>query len=424
MSNKSAVIKNPNDTAKIKDSQQPKLPKAFAASMFLAPLCWYAPVGPTRSTLIPQLFSQLDSTHKVWAVGVLGVVSSLTALIANIVFGAMSDITRSRFGKRKPYIFIGAIAVAVSYVAIANVNSIVAIIAIWIVVAAAENAISAAIYAQISDRIAPRWRGSISTIYGVAGTIGPQIFAIIAAQFLGNVKAGLYVMAIIMIILNVVHLLLANEQSNLDEPKMEMNKSSMIKHFSLPWKGARDFYLALFGKFFMVMGHTIITTYLLYIFTDYMSMTDKSAGHSISIVSTIMLFVGLVFSLVSGILSDKLKRVKMPVAIATYLLGIAALFPLFDTAPWTMYVYAFIAAMGTGVYNSVDGALNLNVLPSSESAGKDLGIINLANTISQMLGAVVASAIVVNLGYHSVFIFSVVMEIIGGFLIIAIRSVK
>lgn len=421
---KSLAIKNPNDTAKIKDSQQPKLPKAFAASMFLAPLCWYAPVGPTRSTLIPQLFSQIDSTHKVWAVGILGMVSSLTALFANIIFGALSDVTHSRFGKRKPYILLGSIAVAVTYVAIANVHSIVAIIGLWVIVAAAENAVAAAIYAQISDRIAPRWRGTISTIYGVAGTIGPQLFAIIAAQFLGNVKAGLYVMALIMIVLNLIHLLLSNEQSNLDEPKLKTDKESMLKHFSLPWKGARDFYLALFGKFFMVMGHTIITTYLLYIFTDYMSMSDKSAGNSISMVSTIMLFVGLVFSLVSGILSDKLKRVKMPVAIATYLLGIAALFPLFDNSPWTMYVYAFIAAMGTGVYNSVDGALNLNVLPSSESAGKDLGIINLANTISQMLGAVVASLIVVNLGYHSVFVFSVIMEIIGGFLIVAIRSVK
>ncbi len=414
----------PKINAKIKDEDQPKLPLVFSIAMFMSPAVWIGPVASTRSTLIPQLFSQIDPAHKVWAVGILAMVASLTSAIANLMFGAFSDVTRSRMGKRKPFIIIGSIVTALSLIAIANIQSVVVIIGIWVVTAAAENAVAAAIYAQISDRIAPRWRGTISTFYGVGGTIVPQLFAILAAQFLGDVRFGLYVMAAIAIVLMIVHVLLANEKSNLDEPKVEMNKSGVVKHFTLPRKGARDYYLALFGKFFMVLGHTIITTYLLYIFTDYMSMNDKSAGAAISIFSSIMLFIGLIFALVSGVLADKLKRVKLPVSIATYLLGVAALFPLFDANPWTMYVYGVLAAMGTGIYNSVDGALNLDVLPSAETAGKDLGLINLGVTGAQMLGALVASMIVTGLGYHSIFIFSVVMEVIGGLLISRIRTVK
>lgn len=425
--NESAISKpkvEPQINAKVKDEEQPKLPLSFALAMFISPAVWIGPVASTRSTLIPQLFSQIDSANKVWAVGILGMVASLTSAIANLMFGAFSDVTRSKFGKRKPFIFMGTMVTALSLFAIANTQSIVAIIGLWVVTAAAENAVAAAIYAQISDRIAPRWRGTISTFYGVGGTIVPQLFAILAAQFLGDVRFGLYVMAAIAIILMVIHLLLANEKSNLDEEKITLNKSGMIKHFSIPTKGARDYYLALFGKFFMVLGHTIITTYLLYIFTDYMAMNDKTAGISISIFSSIMLFIGLIFALVSGILADKLKRVKLPVSIATYLLGIAALFPLFAAQPWTMYVYGILAAMGTGIYNSVDGALNLDVLPSAETAGKDLGLINLGVTGAQMLGALVASMIVTELGYQAIFIFSVVMEVIGGLLISGIRTVK
>lgn len=326
-------IVTPQINAKIKDEDQPKLPISFALAMFMSPAVWIGPVASTRSTLIPQLFSQIDSTHKVWAVGILAMVASLTSAIANLMFGAFSDVTRSRLGKRKPYIIIGTIVTAISLIAIANIQSVVIIIGIWVITAAAENAVAASIYAQISDRIAPRWRGTISTFYGVGGTIVPQLFAILAAQFLGDVKVGLYVMATIAMVLMIVHVMMANEKSNLDEPKVEMNKDNAIAHFTLPTKGARDYYLALFGKFCMVLGHTIITTYLLYIFTDYMSMNDKSAGTAISVFSSIMLFIGLIFALVSGILSDKLKRVKLPVAIATYLLGAAALFPLFDANP-------------------------------------------------------------------------------------------
>ncbi|MFT8823793.1 MFS transporter [Liquorilactobacillus satsumensis] len=411
------------NNAKIKDSEQPKLPWLVSSAMFLAPLCWYGPIGSTRSVLIPQLFSQIDPAQKVWAVGILATVASITSAIANLLFGAFSDVTRSRFGKRKPYITLGTIVLAIVLVIIANVNSIPAIIGIWIVAAAAENAIAAAIYPQISDRVAPKWRGTVSTFYGVGFTIAQQGFALLAAQFLGNVKVGIYTMAACTVVLAFIHELLIKEKGNLDEPKVPLNKDTLKKYFFFPTHDARDFYLALGGKFFMVVGTTIITTFELYIFTDYIGQSTSEAGKSISVFSMIMLIIGVFFALVGGPLADKLKRVKAPVVIATFALGAAALFPLFVQKPWAMFVYAIIAAFGNGLYNSVDGALNMDVLPSSDTAGKDLGLINLANTLGQMLGAMVASAIVESFGYQSIFIFAVAMEIIGGIAILNIKRV-
>ena len=402
--------------AKIKDSQQPKLPWMVSSAMFLAPLCWYGPIGSTRSVLIPQLFANLDPVHKVWAVGILATVASITGAIANLLFGAFSDVTRSRFGKRKPYIVLGTIVIAISLVVIANVKSIMAIILIWI--------IAAAIYPQISDRVAPKWRGTVSTFYGVGFTIAQQGFALLAAQFLGNVKVGIYVMASCTVVLAIIHELLIQEKGNLDEPKVHLDKETLKKYFFFPTHDARDFYLALTGKFFMVVGSTIVTTFLLFLFTDYIGQSTGQAGKSISIFSMIMLVIGVFFALVGGPLADKMKRVKAPVVIATFALGAAALFPLFVKEPWAMFAYAVIAAFGNGLYNSVDGALNMDVLPSSDTAGKDLGLINLANTLGQMLGAMVASAIVEGFGYHAIFIFAIGMEIVGGIAIAMIKRVR
>ena len=410
--------------AKVKDEEQPKLPWMVSSAMFLAPLCWYGPIGSTRSVLIPQLFAQLDPVHKVWAVGILATVASITGAVANLLFGAFSDVTRTRFGKRKPYIVLGTIAIAISLIVIANVKSIMAIIFIWIIAAAAENAIAAAIYPQISDRVAPKWRGTVSTFYGVGFTIAQQGFALLAAQFLGNVKMGIYFMAGSTVILAIIHLLLIQEKGNLDDPKVSLNKDTLKKYFFFPTHDARDFYLALTGKFFMVVGSTIVTTFLLFLFTDYIGQGTSEAGKSISVFSTIMLVIGVIFALVGGPLADKLNRVKAPVVIATFALGFAALFPLFVQKPWAMFVYAVIAAFGNGLYNSVDGALNMDVLPSSDTAGKDLGLINLANTLGQMLGAMVASAIVAAFGYGAIFIFAIAMELIGGIAIAMIKRVR
>lgn len=400
--------------AKISDESQPKLPWAVSSAMFLAPLCWYGPVVGTRNVLLPQLFSQIDPANKVWAVGLLATIATVTGAITNLGFGALSDITRTKAGKRKPYIIIGAVVMALLLVVIANISSIKAIIFIWIIGTAGENAIAAAMYPQISDRVAPKWRGTVSTFYGVGFTIAQQGFALLAAQFLGDVKVGIYVMAGTSIVLSIIHVLLMNEKDNLSDPKIPLNKDTLKKYFFFPTHDARDFYLALSGKFFMVVGTTIITTFELYIFTDYIGQSTKSAANSISIFSSIMLFIGVFFALVSGPLADKLNRVKMPVVIATFALGIAALFPLFANAAWAMFVYAVIAAFGNGLYNSVDGALNMDVLPSSDTAGKDLGLINLANTLGQMLGAIVAAAVVGSFGYRGIFVFAVIMEIIGG----------
>lgn len=69
--------------------------------------------------------------------------------------------------------------------------------------------------------------------------------------------------------------------------------------------------------------------------------------------------------------------------------------------------------------------MNLAVLPNAETSGKDMGFINLANTLSQISGTVVASLIVTYLGgYKAIFPASFLIELVGAILIFRIKSVK
>ncbi len=77
-----------------------------------------------------------------------------------------------------------------------------------------------------------------------------------------------------------------------------------------------------------------------------------------------------------------------------------------------------------GIYNSVDQALNVTVLPNKNNAAKDLGIMNLANTLGQILGPVVASITITSLGYHAIFAVAGIMCLFGACLIMLIKSVK
>ena len=111
--------------------------------------------------------------------------------------------------------------------------------------------------------------------------------------------------------------------------------------------------------------------------------------------------VSLVASLTSGAISDKIGRRKPIILVATIMMCIGIALPWLLKSVIGMYGFALLAGLGYGIYSSVDQALNVDVLPDKENAGKDLGILNIANTIGQILGPIVTSAIVVATGSYS-----------------------
>ncbi|MCW2934388.1 MAG: transporter, partial [Actinomycetia bacterium] len=61
-------------------------------------------------------------------------------------------------------------------------------------------------------------------------------------------------------------------------------------------------------------------------------------------------------------------------------------------------------------------ALSLTVLPDPSTAGRDLGILNIAYTIPQVIGAPVAGLVVADLGgYRGLFIFAALLAALAAF---------
>ena len=112
------------------------------------------------------------------------------------------------------------------------------------------------------------------------------------------------------------------------------------------------------------------------------------------------------------------------------------LMPLLMPSRTGMLLFAAVAGLGYGVYNAIDQALNVSVLPNPDEAGKDLGILNLANTLSTVIGSVFTSTIIsISKGMHHVtatppsayrvvFIVAIVIVLIAAYLIMRIKKVK
>ena len=283
--------------------------------------------------------------------------------------------------------------------------------------------------AVLSDRVPESIRGTMSTFWGVGASVGYPLGAIVGARFIsesGASVSGFTLGGLLMGIAGLFAVLVwPREKSAADETAAAQSLGDVLRSFIPPTRGAGDFYKAFVGRFTMLISYQMINAYQLYIIQDYLGLSTEESGATVTVMSSITLVVGLIGGFLGGPLSDILKRRKVPVVMASLLFALGVLMPWIMPTTTGIYPFALIAGFGYAVYSSVDQALNVDVLPDPETAGKDLGILNMSTTLGQMSGPVITSAIVTWTGsYTFVFPVSIACAVIGCFSILAIRKVR
>ena len=122
--------------------------------------------------------------------------------------------------------------------------------------------------------------------------------------------------------------------------------------------------------------------------------------------------------------SDRSERRKVFVTASGWVMAVAGVVLAFwPTWPGAI-LGAIILGMGFGVYLSVDFALLTQVLPSARDRAKDLGVINIANSLPQVLAPAIAAPIVKHLGgYPVLYLLASAVTVLAGVLVRQIRSV-
>jgi MFS family permease len=192
-------------------------------------------------------------------------------------------------------------------------------------------------------------------------------------------------------------------------------------------KGA-DFGWAWFGRFFVILGFAVYTTYQVYFIGDRLGIEGPD-------VILMQLYALLIFSavltvsaLVSGRISDRTGRRKIFVFLAAAIVGVGlTMLALTMTVPF-FFAAAAVMGVGIGAFFAVDLALITDVLPDKENkAAKDMGIFNIANSLPQSVAPAIAP-LFLSIGgggnYTALFIAGGVFAVIGAILIAPIRAVK
>jgi MFS family permease len=287
------------------------------------------------------------------------------------------------------------------------------------------NMMIAPVIATLSDRIPDDMRATMSAFMSAGTTVGSSIGTMIGAKFITVQFPGFITAAILMGIAGICTVVVwPREKSSKDMPAVKDGFGELLASFKPPVKGARDFWLAFSGRTLLIFSYYMILNYQLYILESYIGQSTTVAAATISVMSVVTMIVGLIGSLTSGAISDFIGRRKLPVIIASALLIIGYLLPWVMKTSFSMILFAGFAGLGYAVYGAVDQALNIDVLPSKEEAGKDLGILNIATTLGQMAGPIITSVLVGMGGYNLVFPTAIAFAIIACIFIQLIRSTK
>ena len=398
----------------------------YGAGFLIFGILWMSGLGIVSAVLLPEHYKSIEGIQPEALLGIVNAATAVASLVSNLLFGNFSDRSRSRFGRRTPFILGGAVLGGVTLFLTGTTTNPVLLTIFYCACMFGLNCMIAPMVAILSDRVPSGIRGTMSAFYGAGATIGSPIGTMIGALFITNLIPGFAVAGVLMFLGGLVSVLIMPKEGSADFlPKDQGGVKDVLMSFRPPkFSTAHDFYKAFAGRFCMLVSYQMIFAYQLYIIQNYVGQTAEESAVTISVMSSIIMVVSLIGSFISGPVSDLIGRRKLPVIVASVLFAIGIAMPWFYPTTIGMYLFAGIAGLGYAVYSAVDQALLVDVLPNKEEAGKDLGILNLATTLGQMVGPIIMSAIVLSLGYAFAFPISIALAIIGCFFIMVIKNVK
>ncbi len=406
------------------------------AALLVGTVGYVVPYTAASTVLMPARIADLHPDDKVQLLAVLTAAAAVVSLVANVVFGSLSDRTRTRFGARTPWIVGGALATALLMVPVSQADGFVELLVWWCLAAGALNATVAALVAILPDRVPVTRRATVSAVIGVGILLGSALGAITGAIFLDDTEQGILVVAGLFVVLAVASVLIAPDHANTDDASTDQANTGddagprprllegLSAAFRFP-RGAPDFYWALWGRLLLVLGYFMVNGFQLYIFTDYVGLDQDATARALAVTSVLFLVTALVGSAVAGPLSDRLQRRKAFVVSSSLLATVAVALPLAVPTAAGMYGFATVGGIAFGIYYSVDAALMSEVLPAQLSHARDLGILNMANTGGQVLAPAASSLLVgLGVGFLPVFVGAMVACVVGAACIPPIRGVR
>jgi MFS family permease len=389
--------------------------------------------GALIAIVLPnQIATIVGDADKEFYNGLIPPLGAVVSLLITPVAGALSDRSRSRFGRRRPFMAVGTLVNILFLALIAGFGSgsnIWLFLLCYMGIQLGNNWSGGPYAGLIPDVVPHEQRGAASGWLGLMTAIGTLVGALAA----GRLIAGGNYWPIYTLIIAALAIMLAltcwgvRERPNTIDPG-RFDTGAFLRSFLLDPTIYRDFYWVLLTRGLVTMGIYSVFTFFQYFLQDVIKAENpvEQASYLIGII----IVAGIPTSMIAGSLSDRYGRKPMVylsgglMALASIIFIAVAVFP---SLAFT-FVIGALFGVGYGAYQAVDWALAIDVLPGGEDAAKDMGIWHVAIVLPQILAPAI-TGLTLNalksrsllLGYTVVFVLTAIWFVLGT---VFVRQIK
>jgi MFS family permease len=377
--------------------------------------------GPIN-VFIGQQAIGIDEGNKEAILSLVTGCGAAVSLVANPLFGALSDRTTSRFGRRSPWVLAGSILATAALLALSGATTVALMVLFWCLVQLGANAAYAAITAAVPDRVPVLQRGGVGGLAAMGQTVGILIGAVFGAVVSGNYMVGYALCAGALIVSILPYLFHRNDPQLPKAERVPFRLVEFVRSFWISPVRYPDFAWAWLTRFLVNVCNQMTIVYLLFFLRDVLKHEDPALG--VLTLTGIYAVMVMITAVVAGPWSDRLGRRKPFVIGSSGIIAAAGLTMAFFPV-WTgALIGAGILGVGFGAYLAVDFALLTQVLPVAADRGKDMGIINVANSLPQVFAPALAFLAVTYFGgYLTLFTTAAVIGLLGAVFVVKIKGV-
>jgi MFS family permease len=352
-------------------------------------------------------------------------VGSLLSIVANPVFGRLSDRTTSKMGMRRPWMVTGVAVGTAGTLIVAMATDIATMLVGWCICQVFFNATLAAQAAVLPDQVPSHQRGLVSGLLGlsvpaasVAGTYLVQSFDYSTAlMFTVPCAVGGLAVLLFTVRLPDRHLAPAN--------KPPWSLRELAGTFYVNPRRNPDFAWVFMSRFLLVTAYAILVTYQAYYLIAQVGSSEEAVPRQVYLGTLTQSIVLVAIAPAAGRLSDRLGRRKVFVGAAAAIYA-AALFVVATANTVNGYLVGMgVGGLGFGMYMAVDLALVVDVLTDPLTAAKDLGVLNIAGALPFALAPAVAPALLAVSGNSYALLYTVAgaSALLGALAILPVRGV-
>ncbi|MHB1356486.1 MAG: MFS transporter [Anaerolineae bacterium] len=363
----------------------------------------------------------VPETIKNSSLGLLSSVGLIIALIVQPLVGALSDATRSRWGRRRPWMLIGTVGDLIFLTVLALAGGYWMLAIGYIGLQLSSNLAHGANQGLIPDLVPVQRRGEAAGIKNALDIVAVVLAATIIGRLLRGIQPrdgwSLFVIGLVLCLTLLITWIGARENSSQTQDENDITKGEYLARlkasFTLDLRSNRTYVKLMATRFLLLFGIYAVQSFALFYFRDALHVVDPAR-----FMGRVMTTIGLgllVIAYPAGLVSERIGRKPTSIlACALSAIGIALFLLVRGTVG--VYLAASILGLGMGIFLTVNWSWATYLVPPAE-AGKYLGLSNLATAgsgaIARLLGPAIdwGNRLSRNAGYMGLFILATLAAI-------------